>query len=74
MSVLESKAAGPVWSSRGGEDRPTVPELSAEKLRHCTFLYYDLLRPTMSQYEGPCISIEEFRSRQRRKRLIEADR
>ncbi|CAB1421548.1 unnamed protein product [Pleuronectes platessa] len=44
MSAWESKAAGPVWRSRGGEDRRTVPELSC--------LYYDLLRPTMSQYEG----------------------
>ncbi|CAB1438532.1 unnamed protein product [Pleuronectes platessa] len=27
MSAWESKAAGPVWRSQGGEDRRTVPEL-----------------------------------------------
>ncbi|CAB1420484.1 unnamed protein product [Pleuronectes platessa] len=32
MSVWESKAAGPVWRSRGGEDRRTVPELSSDDI------------------------------------------
>ncbi|CAB1435113.1 unnamed protein product [Pleuronectes platessa] len=38
MSAWESKAAGPVWRSQGGEDRRTVHELRsdpANERSHC---------------------------------------
>ncbi|CAB1449022.1 unnamed protein product [Pleuronectes platessa] len=132
MSALESRAEGPVWTSRGREEGRSVLKLRGGKhlhalqlgpirekedpanelpegwkpmLRTCakfrrytdannyyipnngelhdpakkkaiSRLYHDVLRHTMKELPvhptGPCSSIEEFRRRQRTKRLIEA--